>query len=56
MTMNDIREIVEDSPFFEKWGEEEDAAIILKRVRKYLDPFDTRNTDEKDRVGEVYAG
>jgi hypothetical protein len=56
LTVEEVREAVKASPFYEKWGNEKDMEEIIVRIKEHIDPFSLYNYNVSDGVGEVYAG
>lgn len=56
LTVEEVREAVKASPFYEKWGNEKDMEEIITRIKDHIDPFSLYNYNVSDGVGEVYAG
>jgi hypothetical protein len=56
LTVEEVREAVKASPFYEKWGNEKDMEEIIARIKEHIDPFSLYNYNVSHYVGEVYAG
>lgn len=56
LTVEEVRESVKASPFYEKWGDEKDIEEIINRIKAHIDPFSLYNYNVSHEVGEVYAG
>lgn len=56
LTVEEVREAVKASPFYEKWGNENDMEEIIARIKEHIDPFSLYNYNVSHCVGEVYAG
>lgn len=56
LTVEEVREAVKASPFYEKWGNEKDIEEIINRIKAHIDPFSLYNYNVSHEVGEVYAG
>lgn len=55
LTVDEVREAVKASPFYEKWGNDKDMEEIIDRIKEHIDPFSLYNYDVSDGVGEVYT-
>ncbi|MBI5214080.1 MAG: hypothetical protein HY957_12060 [Nitrospirae bacterium] len=56
LTVEEVKEALKESPFFEKWGDENDLEEIIGRMEAYIDPFSLYNYNVSHAVGEVYGG
>jgi hypothetical protein len=56
LTMEEVKEVIKESPLYDKWGKEEDLEEIINRIKAHIDPFSLYNHNVADTVGEVYAG
>ncbi|HAK89385.1 MAG: hypothetical protein A2077_01115 [Nitrospirae bacterium GWC2_46_6] len=56
LTVEEVKEALKESPFFEKWGEGDDLEEIIGRMEAYIDPFSLYNYNVSNAVGEVYGG
>lgn len=56
LTVEEVREAVKTSPFYEKWGNEKDMEEIIIRISEFIDPFSLYNYNISHCIGEIYAG
>jgi hypothetical protein len=56
LTVEEVKDAIKASPFYEKWGNEKDIEEIINRIKTHIDPFSLYNHNVFNEVGEVYAG
>jgi hypothetical protein len=56
LTVEEVKEAVKASPFYDKWGSDKDVEEIIDRIKAHIDPFSLYNHNITGEVGEVYAG
>ncbi len=56
LTVEEVKEAVKTSPFYDKWGSDKDVEEIIDRIKAHIDPFSLYNHNITGEVGEVYAG
>lgn len=54
LTVEEVREAVKASPFYEMWGNEKDLDEIINRIKEHLDPLSLYNYNSSDEMGKGY--